>query len=211
MGQLGESAEVAVFLRGLKAQSNLSFKALARRAGVGSSTLHRYCYGEQFPADFRVVEAFAAACGATTEELRCLHRSWATDVRNRALVLARDGAGSALSASAPPEVAPDAPVEALAVAGAAEVAERADGSGKTESGISETSEESTGPDGAAERVWWKRRLVISVIAVVAILAAVGLVVHTIDDSPRTPTGDAGLHDGWRSVHLAAGYRRGRPG
>lgn len=85
MGSGSDAAEVAVYLRGLKARSNLSYKALARRAGVGSSTLHRYCSGEQFPADFRVVRSFAAACGANADEVRLLEQLWAVDPRNPAI------------------------------------------------------------------------------------------------------------------------------
>ncbi|EXG79424.1 helix-turn-helix domain-containing protein [Cryptosporangium arvum] len=101
MGSVAETADVAVYLRGLKARSNQSYKALARQVKVGSSTLHRYCSGEQFPADFRVVRSFAAACGASTSELQLLEQLWSADPRNPAIAAGLPPSPAATAASDP--------------------------------------------------------------------------------------------------------------
>ncbi|MFG1920607.1 helix-turn-helix domain-containing protein [Cryptosporangium sp. NPDC048952] len=125
MGPAAESAGVAVYLRGLKALSNQSYKALARRAGVGSSTLHRYCSGEQFPIDYRTVRSFAAACGADADELRCLERLWSADPRNPATAAGRaspkTAEGSAVAGAAdttPPRGRREVRVVAAGIGGA---------------------------------------------------------------------------------------------
>lgn len=111
-GDSAALAELAAYLRGLKARSNQSYKALAARSGAGSSTLHRYCSGDQFPADFRVLRSFASICGANADELSCLHRLWATANAARGLELesvtvARSGA--ALGSQPGGAAAPDRP------------------------------------------------------------------------------------------------------
>jgi transcriptional regulator with XRE-family HTH domain len=70
------SGELAELLRALKARTNRSYDALARRVGVSSSALHRYCSGTAVPSRFAVLEEFAHECGATDEEERELYRRW---------------------------------------------------------------------------------------------------------------------------------------
>jgi transcriptional regulator with XRE-family HTH domain len=70
------SEELAELLQALKARTNRSYDALARRIGVSSSALHRYCSGTAVPSRFAVLEEFAHECGATDEERRELHRRW---------------------------------------------------------------------------------------------------------------------------------------
>ncbi|MEW2314280.1 helix-turn-helix domain-containing protein [Streptomyces bauhiniae] len=71
-----EIAEFASLLRELKQRSGLSYEALAKRAHMSTSTLHRYCRGDGVPADYAVVSRMARLCGATPEELVELHRRW---------------------------------------------------------------------------------------------------------------------------------------
>lgn len=71
-----EVERLAAFLRMLKNRTERSYESLAKRTGVSSSSLHRYCNGTKIPADFGSVQRFAQECGATQEELRELHRLW---------------------------------------------------------------------------------------------------------------------------------------
>ncbi|MFD8214990.1 helix-turn-helix domain-containing protein [Streptomyces sp. NPDC059697] len=76
MGAAEEIADFAALLRELKQRSGLSYEALAKRAHMSTSTLHRYCKGEGVPADNAAVSRFARVCKATPEELVELHRRW---------------------------------------------------------------------------------------------------------------------------------------
>ncbi|MEU0331883.1 helix-turn-helix transcriptional regulator [Streptomyces sp. NPDC006193] len=71
-----EVAEFAALLRAWKDRTGRSYGSLARRVGMNTSTLHRYCAGEAVPQDFAPVERLAAFCGATAEERLALHRHW---------------------------------------------------------------------------------------------------------------------------------------
>ena len=76
-------AEFAALLRRLKARTDRSYGALARRVNMNTSTLHRYCAGDAVPLDFAPVERFAALCGATPDERLELHRRWILAVAAR--------------------------------------------------------------------------------------------------------------------------------
>ncbi|MFF7967375.1 helix-turn-helix domain-containing protein [Streptomyces sp. NPDC007903] len=110
MGAAEEIAEFAARLRELKQRSGLSYEALAKRAHMSTSTLHRYCRGDGVPADYAVVSRMARLCEATPEELVELHRRWvlADAARER---------GRRAVAPAPEESAPSAPPGAGASAG----------------------------------------------------------------------------------------------
>ncbi|MFE9681125.1 helix-turn-helix domain-containing protein [Streptomyces sp. NPDC006285] len=75
--------EFAALLRRLKARTDRSYGALARRVHMNTSTLHRYCAGDAVPLDFAPVERFAALCGATPAERLELHRLWILAVAAR--------------------------------------------------------------------------------------------------------------------------------
>ncbi|MET9899752.1 helix-turn-helix domain-containing protein [Streptomyces sp. NPDC006446] len=72
-----QTEKFAVCLRRLKDRSGRGYDRLGKEAGVSGSSLHRYCSGLSVPTDYRVVHSFAKVCGASTEELRELHRLWA--------------------------------------------------------------------------------------------------------------------------------------
>ncbi|MET8817990.1 helix-turn-helix domain-containing protein [Streptomyces rochei] len=78
-----EVAEFAEQLRSLKERTDRSYGSLARRLGMNTSTLHRYCAGDTVPLDFAAVERFAALCGATSEQRLQLHRRWLLAVAAR--------------------------------------------------------------------------------------------------------------------------------
>ncbi|WP_163016214.1 helix-turn-helix transcriptional regulator, partial [Streptomyces sp. Tu 4128] len=67
-GSGGEVAEFAALLRALKERTDRSYGSLARRLGMNTSTLHRYCAGDAVPLDFAPVERFVALCGATPDK-----------------------------------------------------------------------------------------------------------------------------------------------
>jgi hypothetical protein len=71
-----EAQQFAVFLTMFKNRTDRSYEALAKRTGVSSSALHRYCAGVSVPTDYGLVRHFAMECGATQTELRELHRRW---------------------------------------------------------------------------------------------------------------------------------------
>ncbi|MER6134898.1 helix-turn-helix domain-containing protein [Streptomyces sp. NPDC001815] len=75
--------EFAALLRRLKARTDRSYGALARRVNMNTSTLHRYCAGDAVPLDFAPVERFATLCGATPDERLELHRLWILAVAAR--------------------------------------------------------------------------------------------------------------------------------
>ncbi|MFE3599402.1 helix-turn-helix domain-containing protein [Streptomyces sp. NPDC059142] len=123
-----EIADFAALLRELKERSGLSYEALARRAHMSTSTLHRYCKGEGVPADNAALSRFARVCRATPEEVVELHRRWtlADAARERARraaadpePAATDGAGPTTPGPAP--VPPSARSESVRDASAAPV------------------------------------------------------------------------------------------
>ncbi|WP_432124503.1 helix-turn-helix domain-containing protein [Streptomyces sp. C10-9-1] len=68
--------ELAVRLEALRTASGRSYGALARRAGIGAATLHRYCTGRTVPQEFAPVERIARLCGCGREEAAELYRLW---------------------------------------------------------------------------------------------------------------------------------------
>ncbi|MCQ4210583.1 helix-turn-helix domain-containing protein, partial [Streptomyces longispororuber] len=111
-------AELAALLRELKERTDRSYGSLARRLGMNTSTLHRYCAGDAVPLDFAPVERFAALCGATSEQRLELHRRWLLAVAARRRSRTAGAAPSAPDAAEPavggaePDAAPktgDAP------------------------------------------------------------------------------------------------------
>ncbi|MER5434887.1 helix-turn-helix transcriptional regulator [Streptomyces sp. NPDC002588] len=118
MGAAEEIADFAALLRELKERSGLSYEALAKRAHMSTTSLHRYCKGDGVPADNSVVARFARVCKATPEELNELHRRWAlADAARERARRAADGepteqeprSASAGTGEALPEAVPDVP------------------------------------------------------------------------------------------------------
>jgi len=77
MPQSVEAQQFAASMQMFKNRVDRSYGALARRTGISSSSLHRYCTGTKIPADYGTAQRFARECGATPPELRELHRLWA--------------------------------------------------------------------------------------------------------------------------------------
>ncbi|WP_443049863.1 helix-turn-helix domain-containing protein [Streptomyces sp. NBC_00287] len=100
-----EVEEFAALLRQFKERTDRSYGSLARRLGMNTSTLHRYCAGDAVPQDFAPVERFAALCGASAEERMELHRRWLL------AVAARQRPRGAAAPEAPPEEPEDATPE----------------------------------------------------------------------------------------------------
>ncbi|MFJ8074557.1 helix-turn-helix domain-containing protein [Streptomyces sp. NPDC096176] len=72
-------------LNELREGSGRTYGALARRVGVGASTLHRYCSGRTVPMEFAPVERLARLCGCEGEDLVALHRLWVLADADRAM------------------------------------------------------------------------------------------------------------------------------
>ena len=68
--------DFAELLTTLKRRTGRSYEALGRRAGVGASTLHRWCQGDRVPAEFAAVRQYASACGVTRPEMAEVYRCW---------------------------------------------------------------------------------------------------------------------------------------
>jgi hypothetical protein len=164
-----EVQDFAVYLRTLKDQADRTYGALAKRTGMSSSALHRYCNGEGVPLDFAPVERLGRACGASREELRELQRRWvlADAVRNRAPGLAEPVAEPVPGPV--PEPVPG-PVAAQTVDSAAGAPPATPTSPTTPT----TPATPTGP--APPAASGRRRLAVLVAGVLAVMAAVGALV-----------------------------------
>ncbi|MEU3899139.1 helix-turn-helix transcriptional regulator [Streptomyces sp. NPDC045251] len=166
-----EVAEFAALLRALKERTDRSYGSLARRLGMNTSTLHRYCAGDAVPLGFAPVERFAAVCGATSEQRLELHRRWLLAVaarrRPRTAGAAKTPPG-ATAAEAVNDTADDGPDPAVEA---------------TNGPVAETSATRRPPrprpPGAPtptlpHRPWYRRgRLVVGLASVCAVLATLG--------------------------------------
>jgi hypothetical protein len=100
-----ELERFAAMMRMLKARTDRSYEALAKRTGISSSSLHRYCAGTKIPSDFGTAQRFARECGATRAELHELHRFWAlAGAGRREQQPERDLPGATAESSVPDEV-----------------------------------------------------------------------------------------------------------
>jgi transcriptional regulator with XRE-family HTH domain len=105
----------AAVLRAIKDRTGDSYETLARRAGVSSSTLHRYCSGRTLPVEVGVVERLGRACDATRDDVIALHHAWAATAAARGT-----GADPPVPAAAPgPRAERAAPAAAPAAVPAA--------------------------------------------------------------------------------------------
>ncbi|MEV5491357.1 helix-turn-helix transcriptional regulator [Streptomyces bobili] len=105
-----EVAEFAALLTELKERTDRSYGSLARRLGMNTSTLHRYCAGEAVPQDFAPVERLAEFSGATPEERLELHRRWLRAVAVRQAARPRTATTAEPEAAAPEAALPEAAV-----------------------------------------------------------------------------------------------------
>ncbi|MGI5473334.1 helix-turn-helix domain-containing protein [Streptomyces sp. CA-132043] len=76
-------AALALWLRGIKAESGLSYPALAEKAGYHPSNLRRAASGHRVPSD-AVVVAYATACGARADHALELWREARYEARRAA-------------------------------------------------------------------------------------------------------------------------------
>ncbi|MEU9593817.1 helix-turn-helix transcriptional regulator [Streptomyces sp. NPDC048193] len=162
-----EVARFAALLRALKERTDRSYGSLARRLGMNTSTLHRYCAGGAVPLDFAPVERFAALCGATPEQRLELHRRWLLAVAARRRPRT---AGAARSTPADAAGGPDAAVEDVT---------EPDTAPKPTGGPGAGTGPASGPPGVPvrplpRRPWYRRRrLVVGLASVCAVLATLG--------------------------------------
>ncbi|MFF3641117.1 helix-turn-helix domain-containing protein [Streptomyces sp. NPDC002564] len=188
-----EVAEFAALLRALKERTDRSYGSLARRLGMNTSTLHRYCAGDAVPLDFAPAERFAALCGATSEQRLELHRRWLRAVAARHRPRTAAAAESAPDAAAtravddaahPADQAADGPGPEAQGSTAPDTAPTADGgpvvtpdAAPKATGTPVASEPAPAPPGAPpppHRPWYRRRrLVVGLASACAVLAMLG--------------------------------------
>ncbi|MFJ4850995.1 MULTISPECIES: helix-turn-helix domain-containing protein [unclassified Streptomyces] len=140
-----EVEEFAALLRRLKARTDRSYAALARRLNMNASTLHRYCTGDTVPLGFAPVERFAVLCEASTAERIELHRRWVLAVAARQRPRTEDAA------------ARPAGIDDHAADEAAEL----------------VPEEAAEPAAAPRQPWPRRRAAVVAAVVTATIATVG--------------------------------------
>nr|WP_203731829.1 helix-turn-helix transcriptional regulator [Streptomyces sp. SID12501] len=150
----------------LKGRTDRSYGSLARRLGMNTSTLHRYCSGDTVPLDFAPVERFAALCGASPEERVELHRRWiqAVAARQRARTPAEPDA----SAQPPAPMEPRTPAKPDTFADAGTSSDAEDGA-PAEPAAPDVSAPVGRP--AALRPWYRHRRIAVTTAVAGTLLA----------------------------------------
>ncbi|MFF3705111.1 helix-turn-helix domain-containing protein [Streptomyces phaeochromogenes] len=183
--------EFAALLRRLKARTDRSYGALARRVNMNTSTLHRYCAGDAVPLDFAPVERFAALCGATPAERLELHRLWILAVaarqRPRATVATESpDPDPALTSEPEPE-----PVTRAADTGSGEShgpgesdeSEPSDAGAEAEpvSSVPTVSSSSGGSGPRPRRAWYRRRVAVTAAVVTVLLVTLGSLSALSDD------------------------------
>jgi hypothetical protein len=226
--------EFAALLRHLKARTDRSYAALARRLNMNASTLHRYCAGEAVPLGFAPVERFAAMCGASPAERVELHRRWILAVAQRQRPRTSPGAEPALPSPSTPVTAPPNPLppeetaaDSLSAAAPDAVSQPAAGSVSAAApdpspGPGESTEEGH-PTSSRERdvaahpapraPWYRRRVAVTAAAATALLATLGSLSalssgHSGHAGTTRTTGD-GRASGSPAAR-AAGARHGSP-
>ncbi|WP_306332820.1 helix-turn-helix domain-containing protein [Streptomyces sp. KL118A] len=182
-----EVAEFAALLREQKERTDRSYGSLARRLGMNTSTLHRYCAGDAVPLDFAPVERFAALCGATSEQRLELHRRWLLALEARRRPRAAGGTAApdttVEDVAAPEEAveATDSPVEDIAapeeavedIAAPEEAVEDVAAPEAAAVAATDSPAVETGP-APPRRPWYRRRrLVVGLASACAVLATLG--------------------------------------
>ncbi|MER7467362.1 helix-turn-helix domain-containing protein [Streptomyces sp. NPDC097981] len=104
--------QFADLLTTLKDRRGYSYEALARKAHMSRSSVHRYCRGIIVPVEFGTAERIARLCGANTRELSDLYRLWAA-----ASIPDPDAAAGQEEPLAPAAPPPAAAVPAAAASG----------------------------------------------------------------------------------------------
>ncbi|MFD0056633.1 helix-turn-helix domain-containing protein [Streptomyces sp. NPDC127168] len=176
----GEVARFAEQLRALKERTDRSYGSLARRLGMNTSTLHRYCAGDAVPLDFAPVERFAALCGATPEQRLELHRSWLLAVAARHRPRTAHAAGAVADAAEVP--ADDSAGAAAEDAVGPSPAAGADGGAAPDAAPAESAVS------LPRRPWYRRRRAVGALACAcAVLTTLGALT-ALPDGHRAPAG-----------------------
>ncbi|MFE9703159.1 helix-turn-helix domain-containing protein [Streptomyces sp. NPDC005930] len=203
---IDDVAEFAALLRALKERTDRSYGSLARRLGMNTSTLHRYCAGDAVPLDFAPAERFAALCGATPEQRLELHHRWlrAVAARHRPRT-AGTGASGATAANVVDGAAdePDTAVADVTEPGTARAADGGPGAAP-DTAPKVTGSPGTGADPApgappapAPRLpsrlrYGRGRLVVALASVGAALATLVALSVRPDEGPTSSDGPARL-------------------
>ncbi|WP_371663389.1 helix-turn-helix domain-containing protein [Streptomyces sp. NBC_00280] len=194
MSTYDDVAEFAALLTRLKGRTDRSYGSLARRLGMNTSTLHRYCSGDTVPLDFAPVERFAALCGASPEERVELHRRWilAVAARQRARTPAEPGTSAERTPTEPGTFAEAATSDAgmsdpgTSGAGTSDAGTSDAGDARAEPAAPDVSASAARPP--ARRPWYRHRRITVTTAVAGTLLATmgtlgGLSALSADRSP----------------------------
>ncbi|GKQ36168.1 helix-turn-helix transcriptional regulator [Streptomyces sp. A012304] len=209
-----EVAEFAALLAELKERTGRSYGSLARRLGMNTSTLHRYCAGEAVPQDFAPVERLAEFCGALPEERLELHRRWllASAARQRPRAEEAPDGAAAVSEAAEALGAQEGAAGEAAEGAAEKTAEEAAEAAAEEPRVVELPAED-GPEGApagslrpARR---RRRTAVLAALAVVLLATLGTLSALPADDPSSP-GAAGSPAPPRTTAPAAAHPSSTP-
>ncbi|MFE0629421.1 helix-turn-helix domain-containing protein [Streptomyces sp. NPDC058864] len=185
-----EVEEFAALLRQLKARTDRSYAALARRLNMNASTLHRYCAGDAVPLGFAPVERFAAMCQASAAERIELHRRWilAVAARQRSRTATKsvpDDAGAHQARSEGPLADRAADPVPAAVAGSVSTtaadplpaAASGPSPGPRQTGAESLAGSSHDGDAASRpaprQPWRRRRVAVTAAVVTALIATLG--------------------------------------
>ncbi|MEU1870150.1 helix-turn-helix domain-containing protein [Streptomyces sp. NPDC019793] len=223
---IDEVAEFAALLRALKERTDRSYGSLARRLGMNTSTLHRYCAGDAVPLDFAPVERFAALCGATSEQRLELHRRWLTAVAARhrprtaevaEATEAAEAAVSAPSAAAAEAVSdgadgPDAVVEGVTAPKATSVSAAETAPARSAAETAPVPGPPRAPASSLPRRPWyrRRRLVTGLASGCAVLATLGAL-SALPDGRRSSGDGPAQAAGPRASGTAEAGSAGRRG
>ncbi|MCL7430205.1 helix-turn-helix transcriptional regulator [Streptomyces sp. YS415] len=185
MSAQDDVGEFAALLRQFKERTDRSYGSLARRLGMNTSTLHRYCAGDAVPQDFAPVERFAALCGASAEERMELHRRWLL------AVAARQRPRGTAAPDAPAQTEPEGtPAQEEPEGTAPEpVRESAAPAPAPDEIPPEPAPEDATPAPAPVRPWYRRRRSTVAAAVASVLLATVGTLSALDTGPDSRASD----------------------
>ncbi|MFI5649137.1 helix-turn-helix domain-containing protein [Kitasatospora sp. NPDC051705] len=182
-----ETEEVAQLLQELKSRSGLSYGGLAKRLHLSTSALHRYCNGDVMPTEFAPLDHLSRVCGATPQERVELYRLWLVVRATRGTRTTSAPGAFPGREESPETLAAREPAESPAPAEASEPEPEPE------------PEPAAAPEPAAPAVpparrRARRRGVLAVVTVIAVLLAVGAVAIGLRSRPDGSTDPARAAD-----------------
>jgi hypothetical protein len=201
-----DAEEFAALLRRLKDRTDQSYGSLARRLGMNTSTLYRYCAGDAVPQEFAPAERLAAFCRATEQERLELHRLWLSAVAARQRM--RTAGPPTPTPTPTPSQAP-APDGDGGVDGGGALGKR---SGPLEHPGQRTDRDEGSPSSGSRPWYGRRRVLASAVVACALIAAATATVVGIRALPddRSSGGAASRPPSPRTTAAGAPGRSAQP-